>query len=76
MRGRRAIDFGVGGLDTDDGAYVEYANVPRSIATVVSAKMATLHELDTVYGLADLYRMLEVLMVDGHNQRVANKPRT
>jgi hypothetical protein len=37
----------------------------------VSARMATLHELQTVYGVADAYNMLEVLNVDLHNHRVA-----
>jgi hypothetical protein len=30
--------------------------------------MATLHELDTVYGVEDVYDMLEVLSVDAHNR--------
>lgn len=63
------------GFDTDDGHYVEYANLPRAIAIVVSARLATLHELSTVYGVADLYRMLEIVQVDSHNHRVANRPR-
>lgn len=37
--------------------------------------MATLHELDTVYGAKDLYDMLEVLAVDSHNERVLNTPK-
>lgn len=36
----------------------------------MSAKMATLHELDTVYGVEDVYDMLEVIAVDGHNREV------
>jgi hypothetical protein len=35
---------------------------------VVSAGKATLHELDTVYGESDLWDMLEIIMVDSHNQ--------
>jgi len=35
--------------------------------------MATLSELDTVYGAEDLYDMLEIISVDAHNNRVANK---
>jgi hypothetical protein len=31
--------------------------------------MATLHELQTVYGLRDLWDMLEILSVDAHNER-------
>jgi hypothetical protein len=40
---------------------------------VISAQHATLHELDTVYGVADLYRLAEVIRVDNFNQRLANK---
>jgi len=54
---------------------VEYANVPRTIATVISAGKATLHELDTVYGIEDLWSMLEVITVDNHNYRVLNAPK-
>jgi hypothetical protein len=49
--------------------------VPRSIATVVSAGKATLHELDTVYGVEDLWLLLEVITVDAHNHRVLNSPK-
>jgi len=35
--------------------------------------MATLHELQTVYSLGDLYDMLEVIAVDNHNQAVARQ---
>jgi len=42
---------------------------------VIGARLATLHELKTVYGLGDLYLLLEVLSVDRHNERVgAMKP--
>ena len=75
MISRRAIDYGVRGFDTDDGDYVEYRNLPRAIATVISAGRATLHELDTVYGVSDLYRLLEIVSVDNPNQRIASRPR-
>jgi hypothetical protein len=39
---------------------------------VVSSRIATLHELDSVYGSEDLYDLLEILMVDAENQRIAN----
>jgi hypothetical protein len=35
--------------------------------------MATLHELDTVYGVKDVYDMLEVLTIDDYNNVIANK---
>jgi hypothetical protein len=43
---------------------------------VISARLATLTELDTVYGTEDLYLLLEVLTVDAHNTRVANTRET
>lgn len=52
---------------------VDYANVPPTIATCLSARMATLHELDTVYGSLDLWDMLEVHAVDSHNRGVASQ---
>lgn len=39
---------------------------------VVSHGKATLYELSTVYGLEDLQDLLEIILVDAHNQRVAN----
>jgi len=48
-------------------------NVPRTIAAVVSGKLATLHELDTVYGVEDLYDLIEILAIDGHNQWLMTK---
>lgn len=48
---------------------VEYENLPPHIGAVISAKLATLVECDTVYGVEDIYLMLEVLSVDAHNRR-------
>jgi hypothetical protein len=33
--------------------------------------MATLAELDTVYGAQDLYDLLEIMAVDAYNQRIS-----
>lgn len=49
----------------------DYVNVPYTIAAVVSSRLATLHELDTVYGLEDLWTLLEVNSVDLHNRSLA-----
>jgi hypothetical protein len=68
---RRKIDFGHH-PPTATG-FLNYANVPRLVGTLISAKLATLHELQTVYGVADAYNMLEVLKVDLHNQRVSDR---
>ena len=54
---------------------MDYLNVPKSIATVVSSRHASLHELDTVYGLQDLWELLEIITVDSHNANVANTPK-
>jgi hypothetical protein len=48
----------------------DYPNVPFTIGAAISMGKATLHELDTVYGLEDLYDMLEVAAIDAHNQRL------
>lgn len=37
---------------------------------MISARLATLHELDTVYGLEDLYTLGEILIVDGLNREI------
>lgn len=46
---------------------IPYANSPGIIATIVSAKLATLHELQTIYGPYDAYRMLEIHRIDQLN---------
>lgn len=51
----------------------EYRNVPRVIATLISARMATLHELDTVYGIEDAYDMLEIVLVDNYNESLMRR---
>lgn len=52
---------------------MSYPNVPQAIGAVVSSGKATLHELETVYSEADLYDLLEVIMIDAHNQRIMRK---
>jgi hypothetical protein len=44
-------------------------NVPRAIGAVISSRLATMHELDTVLGAEDAYRLLEIVAVDAYNQR-------
>lgn len=48
-------------------------NVPAIIGTIVSKRMATLHELSTVYGVKDAYDMLEVITIDDYNAALANR---
>lgn len=45
-----------------------YANVPFVIGLLVSKQMATLNELDTVYGIKDAYDLLEIILVDNYNR--------
>ena len=39
----------------------------------MSAKMATLAELQTVYGVRDAFDMLEILLVDQANERTMRR---
>jgi hypothetical protein len=47
--------------------------VPRTVGTVVGSKLATLADLQTIYGVEDLYDLLEIHMVDSYNRGVASK---
>ena len=58
-------DLGGGDAGAD---LIDYTNVPRTIGHIVSSRLATLHELDSVYSLQDAYLMLEVMRVDAHNR--------
>jgi len=40
---------------------------------VISSRLATLHELDTVYGLEDLWWLIEVNSVDTHNRNLSTQ---
>lgn len=41
---------------------------------IVSNGIASLHELQSVYGVRDLFDLAEVICVDGHNRRETEKP--
>ena len=43
--------------------------MPVKIGAAISAGKATLHELQTVYGIEDLETIVEILVVDSRNQR-------
>ncbi|PYZ35407.1 transglycosylase [Enterobacter cloacae complex sp.] len=60
-------------MGSDVAGLVNYENVPSTIATIISSKLATLYELDTVYGTEDLWRLLEINTVDNYNQMVINR---
>ncbi|WP_257803360.1 transcription elongation factor GreA [Burkholderia glumae] len=49
--------------------------MPRTIGAVVSRRLATPAELNTVYGQDDLHDLLEIIAVDSYNERVAAERR-
>jgi hypothetical protein len=46
---------------------MDYLNVPPSIGFVVTSGLATLAELQTIYGLEDLWDLIEIHAVNSHN---------
>lgn len=40
---------------------------------IVSRRLATLHELDTVYGTEDLWDLIEIATVDNHNEGIMSQ---
>ena len=70
---RRQVDFGVRSASTSNNRLVEYQATPQTIATVVSSRLATLHELDTVYGVEDMWILLEIHAVDRHNAYIVSQ---
>jgi hypothetical protein len=51
----------------------EYVNVQPRIASAVSRGLATLIELQTIYGAEDLYKLLEIAAIDSYNQQQIQK---
>lgn len=43
------------------------------IAATLATERVTLHELSTIYSVEDCYILLDIAMVDAHNQRAAQK---
>lgn len=43
------------------------------ISAVIINRLATLHELQTVYSYEDLFDLLEILQVDAYNQAMAQQ---
>ncbi|WP_254926082.1 transcription elongation factor GreA [Bordetella genomosp. 11] len=41
----------------------------------MSRGLATLHELQSVYGAEDLYNLLEIIAVDAYNTAILSEPR-
>lgn len=43
------------------------------IGMIISGGRATLHELQTCYGVEDLYNLAEIIVVDNHNSSMVAK---
>lgn len=56
------------------GGLIDYVNLPPMIGVVISSRLASLQELQTVYGVGDLFNIAEILSVDAYNRRELNKP--
>lgn len=66
-------DLQIALLDADIPGLLEYSNLPKTVGAIISSRLGTLLECDTVYSVEDVYLMLEVLMIDAHNKAVADK---
>lgn len=40
---------------------------------MISRRLATLHELDTVYGTEDVYNLLEIILVNNANEQALSE---
>lgn len=47
---------------------IDYPSVNPLVAVVISKKLATLHELETIYSLDDLFDMCEIIAVNNYNE--------
>ena len=54
-------------------SYVKYMNIPPIIGRLISKRVATLHELGSVYGVKDAYDMLEVVNIDDYNAALSRQ---
>jgi hypothetical protein len=68
FRNRRQIEVDLG---DGDAKYLSYPNVPAPIGMVVSAGKATMTELCSNIGAVGLYDLIEIIVIDAHNAKVA-----
>ena len=47
--------------------------MPRTVGAALSERLATLHEMQTIYGVGDVYDLLELAGVDAHNRYRAHE---
>jgi hypothetical protein len=50
-------------------AQAGYANVSKIIGVIAGRRLATLYELQTIYGIEDAHNLLEIIAVDSENER-------
>ena len=46
-----------------------YVNVPPMIGSVVNSKLATLYELQSIYGTEDLFDLYEIIIIKIANEQ-------
>lgn len=49
---------------------MSYPNLSPQIGVVVGSKLATLYEVQTIYGSEDLFDLYEVILVRLHNENI------
>lgn len=47
--------------------------MPRTVGAVVANRKATLRECQEYYSIEDIYNLLEIISIEGHNRRVMDK---
>lgn len=66
------VGLDVGGFGEEIEYDVEqYPNVSGLIGSVISTGKATLHELNTIYGIEDCYDLIEIAVIDARNAKAA-----
>jgi hypothetical protein len=60
-------------LGAESPGFLKYANIEPLTGAIVSLKLATLHECQTVYGMEDAYDLLEIATVDAKNAEKMRK---
>lgn len=51
----------------------EYVNVPPIIGAVISSRMATIVELQTVLSVDDVHDLIEVISIDAYNRQLVKE---
>ena len=49
---------------------MSYPNLSPQIGAVISHELASLYELQTIYGAEDLFDLYEVILVKLHNENI------